>query len=370
MSGAVGFACHWDRHPEGTWSGTPWRLRAALAALTTVHDMPVGPPVPARAVLKAMGMRRANGRWQSLWRHGRVTTGWVERDLRRAAERSDVRAVVQVQDLGLTPQPFLMVQDLSYHLLMAQSDGVGVPHFRTLGRDRILGLMERQQRLYEAAAGLLPMSRWLADDLVASGVPADRVTVVNPGVNVETRTGPVPVRRGSPTRKLLMVGRDFDTKAGDQVVAAFGLLRRELGPGITLTIMGPPTWPLPGPPPPGVDFRGPRPRQEVAEAIESHDLFVMPSRFEGFGIAFVEALGRGLPCIGRRACAMPEIIDPQSGGRLVETEEPQELADVIVEALADDDLYAACAAEAPRRREHYTWDRAAAQVLAAVDDLG
>jgi len=98
-----------------------------------------------------------------------------------------------------------------------------------------------------------------------------------------------------------------------------------------------------------------------------HDLFVMPSRFEGFGMAFAEALVRGLPCIGRDACAMPEIIDPASGGRLVRSESPDELADLVVATLADDALYAACVAAAPARREHFTWTRAARQVVATAE---
>ena len=100
--------------------------------------------------------------------------------------------------------------------------------------------------------------------------------------------------------------------------------------------------------------------------MDEHDLFVMPSRFEGFGIAFAEALIRGLPCIGRDDCAMPEIIDPRTGGRLVRSDSPDELAAIIDESLNDDLLYANCAAAADDRREHYSWARAADQIALAA----
>ncbi|WP_448631442.1 glycosyltransferase family 4 protein [Cellulomonas soli] len=152
-------------------------------------------------------------------------------------------------------------------------------------------------------------------------------------------------------------------------MAALALLRAELGPQVTLTVAGPERWPLRGEVPDGVEFLGPVPRARVGELMDSHDLFVMPSRMEGFGMVFAEALTRGLPCIGRDACAMPEIIDPVSGGRLVGSERPDELAQVIAGALADDALYAACAEQADARRAHYTWGRAARDVLDAAGQV-
>lgn len=364
---ALGFACRWDRQPENTWSGTPWLLRHELRKVTSVEDLPLGPPAAVRTALKALGTRRAAGQWRSLWKHSRAAQLWVERELALRAARARVDAVVQIQDLGATAAPYFLVQDLSYNLLLEHGGGDAVPHFRTLGRGRATELRDRQLGLYQRAAGLLPMSRWLAQDVLASGVAPERVTVVNPGVNVETPLdAPVPERRRTAARRLLLVGRDFDTKAGDQVVAAFRILRREMGPDASLTIMGPPAWPLRGEIPDGVDFRGPVARSDVAAAMDSHDLFVMPSRLEGFGIAFVEALVRGLPCIGRKACAMPEIIDEQSAGRLVTTESPEDLAELVFRTLQDDDLYEACAAAAPERRAHYTWRRAARQVVEAT----
>ena len=133
---------------------------------------------------------------------------------------------------------------------------------------------------------------------------------------------------------------------------------------------GPSSWPLRSDVPEGVTFLGRVPSTDVGPLMDTHDLFVMPSRMEGFGIAFVEALTRGLPCVGRDACAMPEIIDPVDGGRLVRSEDPGELATVVADALADDALYAACAAAADARRRHFSWERAASDVVAVAEQVG
>ncbi|MGN8244854.1 glycosyltransferase family 4 protein [Cellulomonas soli] len=363
----LGFACHWTTPHEETWSGTPWRLRQELATITPVVDLGVELPTALRTPLRLAGARRTPTGWTSTWRHGTVTRAAVARAVRRASARERPDVVLEIQDLSAPAVPFMVLQDLSYALLLDRYGPDGVPHFRSLGRRRIEALRRAQDRVYAQAAMLLPMSGWLGDHLVAHGVPRERVRVVNPGAGAPVPVGtPVPERRTGPVRRLLLVGRDFDTKGGAQVVAAFARLRTELGPTVSLTVAGPDRWPLRGEVPDGVDFLGRVPRARVGELMDSHDLFVMPSRMEGFGMVFAEALTRGLPCIGRDACAMPEIIDPVSGGRLVASESPDELAQVVLDALADDDLYQACAAQADARRAHYTWGRAAREVLDAA----
>jgi glycosyltransferase involved in cell wall biosynthesis len=366
----LGFACGWESPPEPTWSHTPWQLRAALRSRVEVVDLGISYPLAVRAGLKAACARRYDGRWVSMWRHSRAARSYGERVLSRAVGHQPVDAVLQIQDLARFDLPYLTYQDLSYDILLerAQAPG-GLTHFPTLSMDAVLRLRDRQRDIYANAAGVLAMSRWFADHLVeVSGVPAARVHVVHPGASaVDSSARPddaaVLRRRTGPRRRLLFVGRDFHTKAGSLVVAALRVLRRDHDPELTLTVVGPATWPLPGDVPDGVDFRGLLPVSELAELYDSHDLFVLPSRFEGFGIAFVEALAHGLPCVGRRAFAMPEIITPGVNGDLVIDDDPADLADRIVRLLGDDALYDRVAAAAVDVVEHYSWGRAADDVL-------
>lgn len=73
----------------------------------------------------------------------------------------------------------------------------------------------------------------------------------------------------------------------------------------------------------------------VAAFLSGTSVFVMPSRWEGFGLALVEALAAGLPCVASRVDSLPEV-----GGRFVRWVPPGD-----VEALRR----AMCAALAAER---------------------
>jgi glycosyltransferase involved in cell wall biosynthesis len=364
----IGFACHWDPQPETTWSHTPWRLRAALREHAEVVDVGVSLPTPVRVALKAASARRVDGDWVSMWRHSSVAERLLERRLRSGADRSRCDAVLQIADLGSVRQPFVLVQDLSYDVLLQRYDVSwgGVPHFPSLSLRTILRRRDRQLRLYEKASGVIALSGWLAHNLVeTSGLPAHKVHIVHPGATAAASGRPL-ASRSAPRRRLLFIGRDFHTKAGDVVVAAFQVLRNDFDPHTTLTIAGPATWPMPGPIPDGVQFLGSVPVQRVTDLLDDADLFVMPSRFEGFGIAFAEALARGLPCIARDDFAMPELVVPGRNGALVRDDDPRTLAHAIADVLENDQIYARSAAAAAAAAASFTWERAARETVAVM----
>lgn len=368
----LGFACAWDPRPEPTWSYTPWRLRAALRDRTDVVDLGMSYPDAVRLPLKALHARRVGGRWVSMWKHSRWARDYTTRTLRGAERATPCDVVLEIQDLATLRTPYLVYQDLSYDVLLEELDTHGrLVHFPSLTRSDAQRLRDRQHRIYADAAGVLAMSTWFAEHLVrVSGVPADRVHVVHPGASASATSDS---DHATPSRdrrqRLLLVGKDFHTKAGEQVVAALALLRADVDPDMTLTVVGPATWPMPGEPPAGVRFLGRLPIERVRELYASHDLFVMPSRFEGFGIALVEALSHGLPAIGRQAFAMPEIVRPGDNGDLVRGDDPAELATIIARLLTDDALYARVAAQAADVRAYYTWGRAADDVIAVAGKI-
>jgi glycosyltransferase involved in cell wall biosynthesis len=97
------------------------------------------------------------------------------------------------------------------------------------------------------------------------------------------------------------------------------------------------------------------------------DLFVLPSRYEGYGMVFAEALAHGLPVVAARGGAVPTVV-PEEAGRLVPVDDPDALADALRVLLTDPG--ARHRARAAARRAGFAllrWDDTARRVAGAVD---
>lgn len=89
--------------------------------------------------------------------------------------------------------------------------------------------------------------------------------------------------------------------------------------------------------------------------VKSADLFVLPSRVEGFPNVLLEAMGLGVAVVSFDCASGPsELIAPQVSGLLVPTEDVDALAAAMQSLMVDPERRATIAAEACRIRERYS----------------
>lgn len=150
------------------------------------------------------------------------------------------------------------------------------------------------------------------------------------------------------------------------------MLRQRL-PRAELTIIGP-ARPLADVP--GVRWRGhiskhdPQGLAALREEYDRADVFVLPTLYEPFGIAYCEAMARGLPCVGTRVCAVPEIIAEGVSGELVPPGQAEPLAAALHALLSQPrQARALGAAGFARYRQNFRWQAVAQRMLAACDEL-
>jgi glycosyltransferase involved in cell wall biosynthesis len=84
-----------------------------------------------------------------------------------------------------------------------------------------------------------------------------------------------------------------------------------------------------------VRMSGPLEDAALAEALRTHHALAVPSRYEGFGIVYLEAMGFGVVPIGSSAGGAAEIIEHGGSGFLVEPGDARALS-VLLGGLAED----------------------------------
>lgn len=110
-------------------------------------------------------------------------------------------------------------------------------------------------------------------------------------------------------------------------------------------------------------------RDDLTEDYSNADAFILPSHFEGYGMAFAEALAFGLPVIAARAGAVPDLI-PSDAGILVPPADENALAAAITELLTNHDYRRQLQLGAQRASLTLpTWEDCAAIVTDAIYHL-
>lgn len=205
------------------------------------------------------------------------------------------------------------------------------------------------RRALLAAEALVTWSRLAADSLVGDyGIPAGRIHVIPPGVDIE-RFRRLEMRRADGPLRVLFVGGDLERKGGIDLLDALRGM-----PDIELDIVTADEVT----PPAGVRcrvHRGLRPADPtLLDLYRRADVFAMPSRGDCMPQALAEAAAAGLPLVSTPVGAIPEIVSDGRNGLLVPAGSPSDLCRALRLLAANSAMREAMGREslALARREH------------------
>lgn len=94
-------------------------------------------------------------------------------------------------------------------------------------------------------------------------------------------------------------------------------------------------------------------REQVPRFMESMDVFVLPTRREGFGVVFAEAMAMGVPVVGSRIGPVAEVVEEGVTGYLSSPDRPDEFAEHVLALLNDESKRRAFGKAGRRRVEKY-----------------
>ena len=277
-------------------------------------------------------------------------------------------AVVLIDGLAFGAMPPFVLDGLDLHLVALVHHPLALESgLSTVSAD---ALRASERAALKLARHVIVTSPRTAETLISAyDVPSARITVAMPGTDVAARAAPA-----DDTPRLLTVATLTPRKAHEVLIAALARIQdvawtaslvgsidrdpattrrvraliADLGLARRVTLHG--------------ELSGVALDAEYARAT----LFVLPSRHEGYGMAFAEALARGLPIV---ACAAGAVADtvPADAGILVPPDDPVALSDALRRLLCDPALHAHMADAAWRHGQALPrWPETARRVASAL----
>jgi glycosyltransferase involved in cell wall biosynthesis len=223
---------------------------------------------------------------------------------------------------------------------------------------------------------LIAASDLLAEELVEAGLARSRIRVVPPGRDVASPTeGPVPDLRQGRRAAFLTVANWLPQKGIIELLEAFARLPAEAG---TLHLAGDESAA------PGYAARvrsrlqegdldgrvvvhGRLAREDVAALYRAADVFVLPAARESYGTVWGEASAFGLPVVGWRAGNLPNLVEDEREGLLVQPGDLEALSKALSRLAFDPDARERLGAAAKRRAlARPTWEDSAALFFATI----
>ena len=245
-------------------------------------------------------------------------------------------ALLLIDGLALGAMPALLLDRLGRRIVGLVHHPLA--HEAGISPERAALLKGSERAALARSVHVLVTSPSTGDLLVRDfGVPAAKISIAEPG------TDPAPRASGSegPPR-LLSVGSVTEHKGFGVLVQALGMIAdlswqsrivgslerdKKMVASIRQTAARLGLEPR-------ILLRGGLEQHQVDEEYHCATLFVLPSYFEGYGMAFAEAMARGLPVVACAAGAVPKTVPPEAG-ILVPPGDAEALAQALWRLLTD-----------------------------------
>ncbi len=167
---------------------------------------------------------------------------------------------------------------------------------------------------------------------------------------------------------IISVGRLIPRKGFDNLIEAYSMLDQTKYSDVNLVIIGD------GPEHERLEalaqklyvqpkFLGPVPDEDLPALYAGAELFALTPKeiardIEGFGIVYLEANAAGIPVIGTRTGGVPEAVEHNKTGLLVESENPKSIKDACEQLLANKNKTRSLGISGRERARHeFTWPK-------------
>jgi teichuronic acid biosynthesis glycosyltransferase TuaC len=221
--------------------------------------------------------------------------------------------------------------------------------------------------VYRSACSVICVSEKVRDQVLEGAAAPVNTSVLYNGVDAQMFSPP---EREPEKPVILSVGNLIPVKGHELLLRSFGAIQQQF-PEHSLEIIG--DGPERGRLQKLADklgaagrvfFRGRQSRREVADAMRRATVFALPSRYEGLGCVYLEAMSAGRPVIASMGQGIDEVIEQGVNGCLIEADYLQGLTDTLLRLLQQPEVRREMGEKARRTiLQGYTLEQQAARLV-------
>jgi teichuronic acid biosynthesis glycosyltransferase TuaC len=221
--------------------------------------------------------------------------------------------------------------------------------------------------VYRSACSVICVSEKVRDQVLEGAAAPVNTSVLYNGVDAQMFSPP---EREPEKPVILSVGNLIPVKGHELLLRSFGAIQQQF-PELSLEIIGD------GPERSRLQkladelgvtgrvfFRGRQSRQQVADAMRRATVFALPSRYEGLGCVYLEAMSAGRPVIASLGQGIDEVIEQGVNGCLIEADDLEGLTNTLLRLLQQPEVRREMGEKARRTiLRGYTLERQAARLV-------
>jgi glycosyltransferase involved in cell wall biosynthesis len=358
-----------DPTNPGTWSGTPFYLCSELKRINRLGSTFSSTPTHNKFVRKLIRSFTKLYYRNSIG----IERGFIIRYLNAEKVKKETAKSISnlTLHLGTLDLPFYKFPKNQKHYLYCDSTWNLWASYSTRMKGYSKRLLYDAERLeveaYHQMEHIFSISEYVKNNLVTHyGMNPQKITVVGTGLGV---IKPYYGLKNYSNCKILFAAKGrFEDKGGILVLEAFKIALMN-NPNLELTIVGQNDY--------TEKIRSPKvrtygfvPIEELQDIFNTHSLFLMPAINEPWGLVYLEALACKIPIIGLNRNSFPEISDYGKYGFGLESVNPEDLAKILVNALAFPDHLDKMGQKAQEYcLRKFSWSNTVSEIIRTIENV-
>lgn len=353
-------------NPIETWSGTSYQLKEALKRYFDVIYVDAKDSMLlslVKIIAKKIEKKTVSRLLKPLYEKQH------KKQITQKLKKYNTIPVLEISENVDVDNDFYLYRDMSYacypyvlNKFKDDNNDYGHGMLKHISNDVLEQRIKNEKKLINKSKGSFLMGQWITDILISKYPDEqEKYITVGGGLNNDFIKSN---EKKDINKKILFVGKDYLRKGGDLVEEAFKIVKEKYDKDAELIIVGPEINNYND----GVTYLGNVGKKELSKYFNECSIFCMPSRFEAYGLVFIEAQCYGLPIVAIDDYEMHYFVQDGINGYLINKYDANELAEALHKALNNKEMIDNVRINANQFQKTHTWDVVAKKIADVINE--